>query len=378
MLTIEIKGIGFANRGAELMLRAIMERFQNEFNDVRFVVEPPVTKADLQHYGLSLKAHYLRRGMNVLAVLNLLPKALLHSANIVKTSEVDIVIDASGYSYGDPWSPGSMTNRLGIEIKELKARQVPVVVMPQALGPFEKQAQRDAFMPIYQNADLIFPRDGKSLDYVQGLGETTAYVAQAPDFSNLVKPEPFPGFTPSAKSLCLIPNQKMLDKTSAKEGYINFCRGVLDRAKAAGFEPFILVHEQADDAQLANEILAPLDNHEIPVVIPTTATECKWVISQSRLVVASRFHGLVSALCEAVPAFATSWAHKYQSLLADYDVTEQLIDLERADAEIDRVIDLLADDNRLRAMRSHLAEHSAEQKKRTEQMWQRVFATLKN
>lgn len=376
MLTIEIKGIGFANRGAELMLRAIMDRFQSKFGDVRFVVEPPVTKADLEHYGLSLKAHYLRRGLNVLAVLNLLPKALLHCVNIVKSSEVDIVVDASGYSYGDPWSPGSMTNRLGIEIKEFKARNVPVVVMPQALGPFEKKAQREAFLPIYQNADVIFPRDGKSLEYVQGLGETSAYVAQAPDFSNLVKPEPFADFSPSSKSLCLIPNQKMLDKTAAKDSYINFCRGVLERSIEAGFEPFILVHEQADDAQLAEHILQPLSQHNIPVVVPSTATECKWVISQSRLVVASRFHGLVSALCEAVPAFATSWAHKYQSLLADYDVTEQLIDLAQTDAEVERVVALLADDQRLAAMHEHLTTHSAEQKKRTEQMWQRVFATL--
>lgn len=376
MLTIEIKGIGFQNRGAELMLNAIIERFQQQFGEVQFAVEPPVTLQQLKTYGLALKARYLRRGLNLLAPLNLLPSSVLSPFNIVKTTEVDIVIDASGYSYGDPWTPGMMANRLALEVDSLKARKIPIVLLPQALGPFNRDSVRKAFLPIYQNADLIFPRDEQSLNYLSNLGRTSAKVEQAPDFSNLVEPEAYEEFILGPKSICLVPNQKMIDKTAFGEAYLAFCRDTLRKCNAAGFEPFILVHEQAEDALLAQRVVEPLNELKIPIIIPSTAKQCKWVIAQSQLVIASRYHGLVSALSEAVPVFATSWSHKYQSLLIDYDVTKQLIDLRSPEAESERVLALLSSSDNLKAMRSHLKACAIQQRNRTLKMWECVFDTL--
>lgn len=40
MLTVEVKGISFANKGAELMLYAIRQEFERRGVAARFVVEP--------------------------------------------------------------------------------------------------------------------------------------------------------------------------------------------------------------------------------------------------------------------------------------------------------------------------------------------------
>lgn len=139
MLTIEIKGIGFNNKGAELMLEAIIDHFKPISTQTRFVVEPPVTRSQLKRFNLMLKARYLRKGYNTLRLLNIFPKFILHKLSIVKNSEVDIVIDASGYGYGDPWAPGIIRNKLSLEVNDLKTRNIPLLLLPQAFGPFNKK-----------------------------------------------------------------------------------------------------------------------------------------------------------------------------------------------------------------------------------------------
>ncbi|WP_258239988.1 polysaccharide pyruvyl transferase family protein [Pseudidiomarina homiensis] len=372
MLTIEIKGIGFNNKGAELMLSAVIDHFKVVYPDVRFVVEPPVSRRQLKHFELMLKARYLRKGYNTLQFLNIFPKFILHKLSIVKSSEVNIVLDASGYGYGDPWAPGIIKNKLALEINRLKSTSIPLILLPQAFGPFEKKAVKTAFLPIYNNADLLFARDEASLKYLSDLGVTQAEVKQSPDFTNLVTPTPYLDFKPSLKSICLIPNLKMLRNTKVSKQYLQFCRETLVKTRNEGFEPFILVHEKAEDTALAKQLLNGLDEFDIPVVTPNTAKECKWVIGQSHLVISSRFHGLVNALSQGIPSFATSWSHKYQALLADYEHESYLIDLNKTADEVSRVLSLLKDSEKMTQIRNHLQTQSIKQKELTRKMWKQV------
>lgn len=360
------------------MLNAIIEHFQREYQNVRFAVEPPVDLAQLKRFNLFLKVRYLRKGLNTLGALNYLPKWLLNRFRIVKANEIDVVLDASGYSYGDPWSVGMMRNRLALELPSLKRRNIPVILLPQALGPFERDEIRSAFLPIYQSANLIWPRDEMSLGYLKSLGETSVPIIQAPDFTNLVQPSPYSGYVPKSNALCVIPNSKMIDKTPYADEYLHFCRGIIEQSLAKGIEAFVLVHEQAEDVELAKLICTPLQHLNVPIVVPNTAKECKWVIAQAGLVVTSRYHGLVSALSEAKPAFSTSWSHKYQALLADYEMPEQLITLDDVNAEIDRVINTLNAPNKLRQLQAHLVVHAKKQRERSIMMWERVAKEFKD
>ncbi|PTB87978.1 hypothetical protein C9928_07005, partial [Pseudidiomarina aestuarii] len=116
MLTVEVKGISFANKGAELMLCAIIDQFRQRGVAARFVVEPNGPYQRRADFGLWQKTRYVRKRMNIIGVMGWLPARLRNMFGMVNESEIDVVLDASGFSYGDQWNPAVARDRIGSTI----------------------------------------------------------------------------------------------------------------------------------------------------------------------------------------------------------------------------------------------------------------------
>src|SRR5690606_9348109 len=127
--------------------------------------------------------------------------------------------------------------------------------------------------------------------------------------------------------VCIIPNKKMITHTNAGTSYLDLMNKIIDSVEEVGKRAFLLNHEGHEDEKLCHEINL-LRKDKLPILTGLSAKEVKGVIGSSYLVVSSRFHGVASALSQAVPCLATSWNHKYEMLFSDFGQTNTIIRVE--------------------------------------------------
>jgi len=87
-----------------------------------------------------------------------------------------------------------------------------------------------------------------------------------------------------------------------------------------------LLHEVDADKNLINDLKneykVNLDVFEFNDPI-----DIKAFISNSYILIGSRYHSLVNSLSQGIPTLGTSWAHKYHELFKDYNCDDNIIDI---------------------------------------------------
>lgn len=312
------------------MLVAIAERLRG--------VDPTITLAvdttfggylDRARYGLLYKLEIGRLGRSKLA-LQMMKPGFRKVVGIVRDHEIDAVLDASGFAFGDQL-PLERLSSFAVEVERWAARGVPVILLPQALGPFKKSGHRREFARLLKSATMIYVRDADSLRYVQDVEADCQNVALAPDFTNLLKLDERVESRPERR-VCIVPNKRMMEHATdnvRREQYLNLMTLVVEEVSCAGLSPVGLLHGD-EDGEIMDRIRTRSSQQFEVVEIPDPV-ELKRYIGNSYLLVGSRFHALVNALSQGVPVLATGWSHKYSALLESYGQQNCLlsIDMER-------------------------------------------------
>ncbi|MDP5291626.1 polysaccharide pyruvyl transferase family protein [Oceanimonas sp. CHS3-5] len=376
-MIIEIRRAGFINKGAELMLHAVVQRLRERYPEAKLTMAPIYGGADdtfdkMLKLNLYPKAWFWRKGIDF---TQFIPNRLLKAYGLVTTNEIDIVIDAAGFSYSDQWGPAS-SRELSASSKKWKKNGTKLIMLPQAFGPYEK-SNIIKYVKIWaENADLIFPREKDSYRYLTQLVGEKEKIKLYPDFTNLVKGT-FPhGYDPTDKRIAIVPNYRMVDKTDLKtsQAYLPFLIKVVKYLVDRGLQPFLLVHEGKNDQILADKVSYAVGS--VPIVKETDPLHIKGILGTCDATIGSRFHGLVSALSQGVPSLATGWSHKYQRLFEDYGFIEGLISVNDDDVVLYKKIDLLINPESSKPLCALLAKKSNELKELSEEMWERVFSVI--
>ena len=246
--------------------------------------------------------------------------------------------------------------------------------MPQAFGPFEDPEIRSAIGAAVDSANLVMPRDATSYRYLTEVTGERDYIRQYPDFTNLLEGVVPADFDSGRFGVALVPNYRMIDKTHDTSGnrYVAFMKACAQRLKELDARPFMLIHEGKDDERLAEEI----SGGAIPVVKEEDPRRIKGILGASRAVVASRFHALVSALSQGVPAVATGWSHKYTELFSDYGFPAGVLSIDDDVSHVNAMLDSIVDAHSGKEIAAQLLEQSQRQKSLTEEMWSDVDAVI--
>lgn len=380
-MNIEIEGVGFRNKGAELMLRAIVDRVRG-WGEMRIAVRSSRgTEAQRSELDLYRRADFARFGALAAPIRRALPTSVRRHMRVMIPEEVDAILDASGFRYSDRW--GKETSKV-LDGRTRAARRLGAkyVLMPQAFGPFQDPVGRQAFQRACENIELIFARDQDSFDHVRELIGDDTRLHLAPDFTPGLPPV-WPDVTPMWRGdhrgvVAVVPNARMLDKTSVDVArrYVEFLTAVIRDVHEHAYAPVIILHSNDDgDLQLGNEIAAA---SRLPVLVVSepNAQVLKGLIARCDLMVGSRFHGLMNALSQGVPAVGTSWSHKYQRLFESYDSTDLLVDLDADLSSALAMVGRLLDDRERETIRQRLEQANLRLGHQIEDMWRKVYHCL--
>lgn len=379
-MIIEIRKAGFVNKGAELMLRAIMEKVQMAYPDSLLTMVPTHSGAGMPFrkvvdHGFYPKASLYQYGFQLGDLAGLAPRKLREMYGVILGRDVDVVIDAAGFSYSDQWGARS-TRELAHSAGRCRKQGSKMILMPQAFGPFTGKRIRKAIRDAVDNIDLIMPRDLTSYVYLTEITGERTCIRQYPDFTNLIDGIVPEYFDPNQHGVCLVPNYRMVDKTdgSRSRAYLPFMVNCAKKLRERNAKPFILVHDSTNDRWLSNQVSEGAGG--IPVLVENDPLKIKGVLGASFASIGSRFHGLVSALSQGVPSLATGWSHKYSELFSDYGFPEGVISVDIADSELAEKIDRLVDDRGNRELADSLQKKSVLLKSYSEAMWSEVFSLI--
>ena len=369
---IEIYGIGFPNKGAELMLYAIVDQLRKQYgDDIAICCQPWQSHIDgyrtLGHKNILQLGSLTFKGMDVSILFNFLPLKLLKTFGISRPKDVDLVLDASGLRYSDSWGINAAKKSLK-KYRKLVKQGKNFILMPQAFGPFQNQDLAKVIQEIVGLSSLCFPRDIVSYNNIIKICGESDKIVQFPDFTNLASPLSDRETDYLQDRVMVIPNQRMLDKTdsSVSNHYYNFLLNAGKYILKKGENLVILNHEGVEDFNICKRLSSDLGgvevfNHWNPLSV-------KAAIGRVKLLISSRFHGCVSGLSQGIPVVTTSWNHKYEMLMEEYGIKNNTISITN---EIDyyKVID----DALTLEQKEKVKINSKRFKIKSKNMWKLVF-----
>jgi len=376
----EIRKAGFENKGAAMMLIAAARALKAHYPDAIVSVPADHTHPYEQRAALKLwhRAELVRSGVDLGQVVALVPQKLRRRYGFVTRGEIDVVIDAAGLAYSDQWGP-SATEDLARRATAWKKAGKKLILLPQAFGPFSSPEIRAAIKTVADHADLMFARDPVSLAYLTEVVGERAHIRLAPDFTNLLAGEPTSITLPGPSPVAIVPNARMLDKTdqTAAANYLEFLLDCAEALQANGHTPFFLVHEGAADLAIAKQVVSAMAA-PVKILCPDDALQAKTLLGGCTGVVSSRYHAIISALSQGVPAIGTGWSHKYTALFADYGCPDALVSVTDQKNDIEAALAPIIDPAKRGAYASELEDVVPRIKAKAMDVWKYTFEVIDN
>lgn len=385
---VEVIGPWIPNRGDEMMLWAVARHFgdrahlgvSSNMGLDQFPDAPPLYKIKWEA-GAGDVLNEVRRGKlgeaarlcrdNVLLAARS-DDALL-SRGWMSGRQINLLVDCSGYGYGDLWSLHRKQIRAEYYAK-LKRQGAKVILLPQAFGPFERPEIREAAIRIFAQCDLVFARDKESRQHILRLGlKRLDEIPVAPDITHLLKGDEPTDHEAWSKRIIIVPNTRMLDRTpdAIRASYPGFMARAIRLVKQHGLEPVLMVHED-NDLPLVRKLFSE-PGCECRIV-HGDALPSKGMLGAARGVIASRYHACVSALSQGVPTIGTSWIFKYDVLFNDYGCADLLISPDSDPQVLENAMTRLVEPSARDRLASDIAAAAERQKMEVRAMWTKVDA----
>lgn len=246
---------------------------------------------------------------------------------ISRLLDLDAVVDFAGVSFMDGREKFLPFNVL--TLFPFLLHGVPVIKLSQAIGPITSPPNRFCARWILPRLSYLAARGRKTVEYLKDFGLPEANWNYAPDTAFLLQLEENPKPVSERQGIVFMPSSLMLKKDP---NYPELLIETIKRLRQEGHSISILAHSWKDNSELPRNNDFPLcqtihkalgSPKDIQLYGPgLDARALKQVVSEHRIAVTSRFHGMIAALDSETPVWVLGWSHKYREVLAEFDLTE--------------------------------------------------------
>jgi colanic acid/amylovoran biosynthesis protein len=224
---------------------------------------------------------------------------------------------------------------------------VPVVRCAQALGPFQNRLNRLVASAVLPRMHTVVARGEKTSQHLASLGLDNVVDGVDLAFSLEVDHTrreavvelvnvPLPANGEVSIGVCPSEVVRRSIDHGDDSAYAASLAALIDGMVLEGYRVTIFSHSSRVDASKRHNNDLPLcediharvaDSTAVTLVDQLlTASDLRLLIGSFDVVATSRFHAMISALCEGVPPIVLGWGHKYREVLHRFDMEDAGLD----------------------------------------------------
>ncbi|MDE5863607.1 MAG: polysaccharide pyruvyl transferase family protein [Lachnospiraceae bacterium] len=357
-IKVLVTGGNFKNKGAQSMLFVTIDEIRKRIPDCEVyfgcsVGDPKLSDVHFKQICYSREARYIALGRQV--VLNFfiaVAKAVAYflygkRSNLLNffdakryVSSMDLIVDVSGFALGDKWSRRINESFLNT-IRLAKRYNIPIFIMPQSFGPFQYPSGlediKDEIAELLQYPQLIFAREKEGYELLtKDFGLTNVVYSSDLVLQNTGVQAENIYLKPPALSLPeistkhnvgIVPNRQCFvhgDKNTILKRY----RAIVEQLLEQHREVYLFRHS-FEDLTYCRQIAEMFESEPHVHLLENdfSCFEYDAFVRNFEFIICSRFHGIVHAYKNHVPAIALGWAVKYRELTASVGQAAYIFDI---------------------------------------------------
>ena len=251
--------------------------------------------------------------------------------------------------YGDYWLNYRLPEmNLAIELS------IPFVLLPQTIGPFRDERQKEKILSILRRADEIYVRDSI---FVEELEENHLKYIKANDLSFYMDPSPFPiviekpcvGINISG----LAYSNRFGNLAGEFDNYPKLMTGLVGFFQQKGCRIYLIPHAynvnkpetNNDDMVSTRSFYESLENKKGVsfIDLDLLSPQVKYLISQMDFFVGSRMHANYAAIFTGTPVFGLAYSYKFKGAFENNGIYNRVYEINNLkETEINGVISAIS------------------------------------
>jgi coenzyme F420-reducing hydrogenase beta subunit/polysaccharide pyruvyl transferase WcaK-like protein len=343
---VVIVGGGLGNKGAQAMTFVAVDRVKKRLPGCRVCLltsaDYPLMSGegpyafDILPWSRQVKAALLAPRSAALEQAGVMDRESRTAVEAVERAA--LILDVSGFALSSDVRVKNSAEYL-LNIIIASRHGIPFIALPQSFGPFDYPLKYRVVLEPLLRVFLRYPyrlfaRERRSAEHLSKY--TTANVftgndivleAGGVDPANVYRDLPARrDITVEPGSAGVVPSLRVLQRTDP-ERLLSLYRILIERLLASERVVYIIRHSH-EDLELCRRVKALFpDSPEVRLLAEDlTSFEIEDVIKRLDLVIASRYHSIVHAYRNGVPALILGWAEKYGELARGFNQEAYLFD----------------------------------------------------